>query len=265
MTPTTRETPSLGVQVGTLARRSIARTVRQPVILIPNLIFPLFMLAVLSGAAKRVTEVPGFPTDSYVTFVLGAMMIQAAVGANTIAGIALGQDIETGFLNRIALTPVRGAALVAAGLAGVAVLGTMQTSLVLGVGLASGAHVEAGFAGGFAVIGVVLLVVLAFGAIGQFIALRSGGEEAVHSMFSLMLGLIFMSSMSMPRNLMKEEWFQTVATYNPISYLIEAPRSLFITGWDTEALMMGCGIAIAVLLIALTASTSVLKRRVFRG
>ena len=258
-------TPSLGVQVGTLARRSIARTIRQPVILVPNLIFPLFMLAVMSGASDRVTQVPNFPTDSYVTFVLGAMMVQAAVGANTIAGIALGQDIETGFLNRIALTPVQGMALVAAGLAGVAVLGSMQTGLVLSVGLAMGAHVEAGVAGGFAVIGVTLLIILAFGSVGQLIALRSGGEEAVHSLFSLMLGLIFMSSMTMPRDLMKEEWFKTIASINPISYLIEAPRSLFIEGWNGEALALGCGVAVVVLTIALTASTSILRSRVFRG
>ncbi len=258
-------TPSLGVQVGTLAKRSISRTIRQPAILIPNLVFPLFMLAVLTGASKQVTEIPGFPTDSYVTFVLGAMMIQAAMGANSIAGIALGQDVETGFLNRIALTPTRGAALVAAGLAGVAVLGTMQIGLVLGVGLAAGAHVEAGAAGGVAVIGVVLLTVLAFGAIGQFIALRSGGEEAVHSLFSLILGLVFMSSMSMPRNLMTTEWFKTIATYNPISYLIEAPRSLFITGWDAEALALGCGISVILLMMAVLGSAAALRRRVVRG
>jgi ABC-2 type transport system permease protein len=258
-------TPSLGVQVGTLARRSISRTIRQPVVLVPNMIFPLFMLAVMTGASDRVTQVPDFPTDSYVTFVLGAMMVQAAVGANTIAGIALGQDIETGFLNRIALTPVQGMALVAAGLAGVAVLGSMQVGLIMSVGLLSGAHVEAGVLGGVAVVGVLLLVILAFGAVGQFIALKSGGEEAVHSMFSLFLGLIFMSSMSMPRDLMSEDWFKTIATINPISYLVEAPRSLFIDGWDAEALVLGCGVAITVLLLAVFASTRVLRRQVFRG
>jgi ABC-2 type transport system permease protein len=248
-----------------LAKRSISRTIRKPVILVPNLIFPLFMLAVLSGAADRVTKVPNFPTDSYVTFVLGAMMIQAAVGANTIAGISLGQDIETGFLNRIALTPINGMAVVAAGLAGVAVLGSMQTGLVLVVGLASGAHVAAGIAGGFAVVGVVMLVILAFGSIGQLIALRSGGEEAVHSLFSFMIGLIFMSSMSMPRDLMKTEWFKTIATINPISYLIEAPRSLFIEGWNAEALALGCGVALVVLIASLAGSVAVLRSKVFRA
>jgi ABC-2 type transport system permease protein len=257
--------PSLGVQISTLAKRSISRTVRQPVILVPNLIFPLFMLEVMSGAGGQVTKVPNFPTTSYVTFVLGAMMIQAAVGANTIAGIALGQDVETGFLRRIALTPVQGMALVAAGLAGVAVLGSMQTTLVLGVGLLEGAHVEAGALGGVAVVVVVLLVILAFGAVGQFIALATGGEEAVHSLFSLFLGLIFLSSMAMPRNLMTTDWFQTVATINPISYLIEAPRSLFVDGWDAQALALGCGIAAVILIFAVVASTRVLRSKAFRG
>ena len=58
-----------------------------------------------------------------------------------------------------------------------------------------------------------------------------------------MLGLLFMSSMAMPRDLIQEDWFKTIATYNPISYLIEAARSLFINGWDAEALALGAGIA----------------------
>lgn len=258
-------TPSLGVQVGTLARRSISRTIRQPVVLVPNLIFPLFMLAVMTSASDRVTRIPDFPTDSYVTFVLGAMMVQSAIGANTIAGTALGSDIETGFLNRIALTPVRGMALVAAGLSGVAVLGAIQIALVLSVGLASGAHVAAGVLGGVAVFGVVLCVIVAFGAVGQLIALRTGGEEAVHSVFSLFLGLTFMSSMAMPRDLMQTDWFQTVATINPISYLVEAPRSLFIDGWDAEALALGIGVAMVIMLLSVFGSTSILRRRVFRA
>ena len=55
--------------------------------------------------------------------------------------------------------------------------------------------------------------------------------------------LLFLSSMVMPRNLIREIWFEKIATYNPMSYLVEAPRSLLITGWDGEALALGCGIA----------------------
>ena len=250
---------SLRVQVGKLARRSIARTLRQPVIVIPNILFPLFMLLIVGGGGEKVTDLEGFPTDSYITFVLAAILVQAAVGAATMAGNALGSDIESGFLNRLALTRVPGSALIAAQLAGVAVIGVVQAAVILAVALAAGASIEAGVGGALALIAVVLLVVLAFGSLGLLIAVRTGESGGVQSLYSLSLALLFMSSMIMPRDLIEKEWFEVIATYNPMSYLIEAPRSLLISGWDAEALALGCGIAAAALLAALTASVVTLR------
>jgi ABC-2 type transport system permease protein len=250
------------VQIGKLARRSIARTIRQPIIWVPNIFFGLFMMAVVSGAGDKVTDVEGFPTDSYLSFILGAILVQAAATASTITGNALGSDIESGFLNRLSLTPTRGSALLAAQLAGVAVIGVVQAGLFLGVGLAAGASVETGVGGTVALIGVVLLLILAFGSIGLLVAVRTGSAEKVQLLFAVSLGLLFMSSMIMPRNLIEQQWFETVATYNPMSYLVEAARSLLISGWDAEALALGCGIAAAAMLVALAASAATLRRRI---
>ena len=60
--------------------------------------------------------------------------------------------------------------------------------------------------------------------------------------------------MVMPRNLIQEDWFRTVATYNPVSYLVEAARSLLISGWDGEALALGFGLAVLVAIVAMTAT-----------
>jgi ABC-2 type transport system permease protein len=252
---------SLVSQVGVLARRSIARTLRQPILFLPNLLFPLFMLAVVSGTADRATAIKGFPTDSYVTFLIGAMMVQAGAGATTIAGNGLGSDIESGFFSRLALTPMRASALIAAQLAGVAVLGIIQAVLILVTGLIAGVSIEAGVAGGIALIAFILLVILAFGSLGLMVAVRTGSGEQVQALFSITLALLFLSSMAMPRNLMKEDWFQTVATYNPMSYLIEAARSFVLSGWDGEALALGGGIAGALLVFALGIAVSGLRKR----
>jgi ABC-2 type transport system permease protein len=252
---------SFGGQFFVLARRSVAGTLRQPAIVVPSFAFPLFLLAVLSGAGDRVTAIKGFPTDSYTTFVLGGMMVQSAAGAVTMAGLAMGSDIETGYLYRMALTPVRGAALIVAQLAGIAVLGVAETVVVLVVGLAVGASIAAGVGGGFVLILIVLLVTLTFGALGMFVAVKTGSADRVHPLFSLTLGLLFLSSMAMPRNLITEDWFKAIATYNPLSYPIEAARSLFIEGWDAQALALGCGILGAVLVVALIGAVSSLRRR----
>jgi ABC-2 type transport system permease protein len=255
---------SLDLQVRALARRSIRRTLRQPVLVVPNVIFPLFMLAVLSSAGKEITKVKGFPTHSYITFIISATLIQGAAGATTLAGNALGNDIETGFLSRIALTPVRVPALVASQLAGVAVLGFLQSALYLLVGLVGGASVKAGVGGALVVLGLVLLVNLAFGAIGLLAAVLTGSAQQAQGVFVIGLGLLFMSSMIMPRNLITSSWFKEVATYNPMSYLVEAPRSLFITGWNAQALELGGGIAAGLLIFFLVAATATLRSRILR-
>ncbi len=108
----------LRTQVGQLARRSVLRTLRQPAQIVPALIFPLFLLAVNSGGLKDATNLPGFPTDSYLTFVLAVPFMQGALFSVMNAGTDLARDIETGFLNRLALTPLRGAALLSGLLAG---------------------------------------------------------------------------------------------------------------------------------------------------
>jgi ABC-2 type transport system permease protein len=253
--------PSLGGQLRSLSWRSIKRTVRQPIVFLPSLLFPLFMLLIMSGA-DRATGVPGFPTDSYVSFIIGAMMIQAGAGAMTVAGGAMGDDIETGFLNRLVLTPMRAVALVAAQLAGVLLMGVVQSVLILATGLAAGARLEAGVGGALVLVGFVMLVIFAFGALGLMVAVRTGSGESVQGLFSLTLALFFMSSMAMPRNLIDEGWFKAIATGNPISYLIEGARSLFITGWDAEALALGGGIAAGVLIVCMSMSVAGLRRRI---
>jgi ABC-2 type transport system permease protein len=254
--------PSLASQVERLARRSITRTLRQPIIYVPNLFFGLFMLAVLSGNGDQVTKTKGFPTDSYTSFILGAILVQGAASASTMAGNALGSDIETGFLSRLALTRVRRSALIAAQLGGVAVLGVVQAAIFLGAALIGGATVATGVAGALALIGVVLLMILAFGAIGLLVAVQTGSPEKVQTLFALSLALLFLSSMIMPRNLINQHWFKIIATYNPMSYLVEATRSLLISGWNAEALAIGCGIAAAILIASLAAAAAILKRRI---
>ena len=123
------------------------RTARQPATVFFALFFPLFLLAVNSGGLQAATEIPGFPTDDYLTFALGVPCLQAGLFAIGGAGSDLAQDIRTGFLDRLSLTPMQGAALLLGHLAGIAVLATMQGTVFLLVGYIAGASFAAGFAG----------------------------------------------------------------------------------------------------------------------
>jgi ABC-2 type transport system permease protein len=251
-------------QVGLIARRSVLRTLRQPALIVPTIVFPLFLLAVNSTGLSAATKLPGFPTDSYLSFTLSVCFMQGALFAATTAGAELATDIETGFLNRLSLTPMRGVAVLVGQLAGAVVVSMLASVVYLAVGLIAGASLKAGVGGAVVLLGFATLIGIGFGAIGLLMALRTGSAEAVQGLFPLMFVLFFLSSLNLPRNLISADWFRTIATYNPFSYLVEGLRSLIITGWDGEALALGFGVGLALTVIAFGLSARSLRTRLLR-
>jgi ABC-2 type transport system permease protein len=255
---------TLADQVFLLARRSVVRTIRQPANVVAPLLFPMMLLAVNSGGLKAETRLPGFPTDSFVAFALAVPFIQGALFATMNAGTDLARDIQTGFLSRLSLTPMRGIALLAGQLGGVVALGVVQAAVYLAVGLLVGVRLASGPLGVLVLFAFALLVTLGFGALGAFAALRTGSGEAVQSLFPAFFVFLFLSSMNIPRNLIETTWFRDVATVNPVSYLLECVRSLIIIGWDAEALALGFGIATVVAVVSLGLASWALRVRMAR-
>jgi ABC-2 type transport system permease protein len=251
-------------QVGSLAHRSVVRTLRRPAWWIPPIVFPLALMSVNAGGLDSATRLPGFPTDSFYAFALAVPFIQGALFATMNAGTDLARDIETGFFNRLSLTPIRGVALLVGSLAGIVVLALMQAVVYLAVGLAIGVDVESGVLGMLVLLLLAALIALGFGALGAMLALRTGTGEAVQGAFPVMFVFLFISSMNMPRDLIEIDWFRTVATANPVSYLIEAVRSLIIERWDVETLLLGFAVAVALVVVALTLAAGALVHRMER-
>ena len=257
-------TPALRTQARYLAWRSVIRTIRQPIVIVPPLVFPLFLLAINASGLSAATNIPDFPTSSYLAFALAFPFMQGSIFATNTAGTNIAEDIGNGFFNRLALTPMSGPSLLVGQLTGVLLIGTLQAAAFLAAGLAAGASLESGVLGALVLFALSLSIAAAFGAIGLFAGLRTGSSEAVQGLFPLMFILLFLSSASLPRDLISSDWFRTVATINPVSYLIEGLRSLIITGWDAEALALGFGVAAAIFVVALWAATRALRDRLVR-
>jgi ABC-2 type transport system permease protein len=255
---------TLAVQVGVLARRSVVRTLRQPAMVVPSLVFPMILLAINSSGLDSATRLPGFPTDSYFQFALAIPFVQGALFSANSAGTNVANDIESGFLNRLSLTPLRRVSLMMGQLAGILALGLIQAVTFVVIGVIVGSGISAGVGGALVIIALSLVISLGFGLIGAFVALRTGSGEAVQGVFPLFFAALFLSSMSLPRDLIQTDWFRTVATWNPVSYMLEAIRSLVITGWDGEALALGFACAGGVALIALIAASSALRTQMVR-
>ena len=251
-------------QVLEIARRSVVRTLRQPAQIIPNVTFPLLLLAINSNGLRAATHLPGFPTSSFLDFFIPIAFMQGALFASGTAGVDLARDIDNGFLNRLALTPLRRSALLLGQLGGAVALGTIQATVYLGVGIAAGVRFESGVTGAVLLFVLAVLIALGFGTLGVWIALKTGSGEAVQSAFPLLFFLLFLSSMNLPRNLISIDWFRDLATANPVSYMIEALRSLVISGWDTQALFLGFLFTFLMIALGLFGSARLLKTRMAR-
>ena len=251
-------------QVGAIARRSVVRTSRQPASIIPPLIFPIALMLVNAGGLRSSTDLPGFPTDSFLAFALAVPFIQGALFSTMNAGTDIARDVQTGFVNRLSLTALRDWPLLTGQLAGIVVLGVVQVLFYIAVGLVAGVRFESGPAGIAVLLFYGALIALSFGALGAWLAYRTGSGEMIQALFPVLFVFLFISSMNAPRNLIGVEWFRTAATLNPVSYMIECVRSLIITGWDWQALALGFGFVIVLGLVSLRLASSALRSRMAR-
>jgi ABC-2 type transport system permease protein len=252
------------LQIATLGRRAIVRTARQPAYVAFPLIFPMLLLAVNAGGLKAETQLPGFPTNSFLAFALAVPFVQGALLATVNANVELARDIQTGFLNRLALTPVRGIVLLLGQLGGLATIVLVQAVFYLAVGLAFGVRLESGIGGAVVLLLLETVIALGFAGMGSWAALRTGSTEAVQGLFPVFFVFLFISSMNIPRHLIETDWFRWVATANPVSYLIESVRALVIEGWNWEAIGLGFAVGGGLSALGFTLAAHALVRRLER-
>jgi ABC-2 type transport system permease protein len=256
--------PGVLEQVAAVARRSATRTLRQRALLIFPLLFPMILFGINGSALGAANKIPGFPPVSYRAFALAVPFIQGALFVAVSAGVDLARDIETGFFDRLALTPLRGSALLAGQLGGPLVVACVQSVVYLLVGVASGVGIASGVLGALVLLALSILMAFGFAGLGALLALRFGTGEAVQGFFPLLFVTVFLSSSSLPRNLIKVTWFRDVATYNPVSYMIEGIRSLIITGWNAQALELGFGFSLLLCVATLGLASTAMKQRLVR-
>jgi ABC-2 type transport system permease protein len=255
---------TLRTQLGFIMRRSLRRVARQPAVIVPTIVFPLFLLALNAAGLAGATKIPGFPTDSYLDFALTVTFMQAALFSATTAGTELASDIETGFINRLQLTPLRRVAILVGELTGAMTVSLFACTTFIVVGLIAGVSFESGPGGLLVLLGLAQLTALGFGGLGAVMAARTGSAEAVQGLFPLLFVTFFLSSLNLPRPLIETDWFRTVATWNPVSYMVEGMRSLVISGWDGGALWRGFLAAGLLAAVGLLGASAALRTRLAR-
>ena len=255
----------LGHQVGFVARRSVRRTLRQPALIVPTLVFPLFLLAVNSSGLSAATKIPGFPADSYLDFAITVTFIQGAMFAAITAGTELATDIETGFLDRLQLTPLRRVAILIGQMAGATTLALIGALAYLAVGIAPASASRAASAARSCSSSTPCSSPSPSPGSARRWARGRARPRRCRAPSRSCSRVFFLSSMSLPRDLIAVDWFRTVATWNPASYLIEG-TALARDHRLGRARRCGAGVAVGVgvLVLSFWAASRALATRMAR-
>jgi ABC-2 type transport system permease protein len=257
------KTLSLPVHIFLLVVRSLTTLLRTPEALLPPVAISIFFLVIYqSTLGKAAGFIPGIG-GSYLGFILPLSIVSGSLSGSGIAAQNLVRDIERGYFDKLLLTPIKRAALLFAPiLAGAVILG-IQAGIVVTVGLVLGLRPATGFLGLLAVIGLGVLLGIGFSGFTVSAALGSGSAAATQGASFLFFPLTFLAPTFVPLALLSG-WLEVAARLNPITYVLEAMRSLLNTGWDGKAIgisILAC-LALGVAMYALAAfALSVRTRR----
>lgn len=246
--------PRAGVptQIALITSRNIVTVFRTPSALIPPIVISVFFLLIYeSTLGEAAGFIPGLSGNSYLGFILPLSIVSASLSGSGIAAQNLVRDLETGYFDKLLLTPVSRAALLLGPIfAGAVILG-IQASIVIGVGLLLGLEPETGLGGLLAVVGLAILLGTGFAGFTVSAALGSGSAAATQGASFLFFPLTFLTASFVPLNLLSG-WLRTAAEINPITYVLEAMRALMLRGWEGDALLKGV-VACLILAVAMYA------------
>jgi ABC-2 type transport system permease protein len=170
-------------------------------------------------------------------------------------------DIQNGYFDRLLLTPVRRLAiLVGLMLADVAIACALMVP-ILGLALGLGVRIESGPVGAVAFLLLGCAWSLAFAGFGYAIALKTGNPAAVNSSFLLFFPFLFLTSSYVPRDQLSG-WLDTVAGWNPVTYLLQGLRSLALSGWHWDDLGKAALALLVVFLVSFSLCFAALRSRV---
>jgi ABC-2 type transport system permease protein len=250
-------------QIALVMWRNLVTISRTPEALLPPLGISLFFLVIYNSTLG---EAAGFiPSigDSYLGFILPLSIVSSALGGSGIAAQNLVRDIESGYFDKLLLTPIsRTALLLGAILAGALILG-VQAGIVVGVALVMGLSAATGLVGLLVVILLAVLLGVGFAGFTVSAALGSGSAAATQGASFVFFPLTFLAPTFVPLEFLGG-WLKTAARFNPITYVLEAMRATINVGWDGGALLQGVLACLILAVITYALAVTALRARTRR-
>jgi ABC-2 type transport system permease protein len=238
--------------------RAVGQTVRNPVWLFVSLAQPIYFLVLFGPLLKRVVDVQGFPGGGAFNVFVPGLLIQLAMFGCAFVGFSLIAEMRAGVIERLQVTPISRTALLL-GRAGrdVASLLVQVVILVL-LAWPFGLHLNVG---GIAVaMGLLVLVGTAFSAVSYTLAPTLKTEDALAPLLNaIAMPMMLLSGILLPLSL-APGWLQAIGDANPLTYAVDATRSLFNGHLATGDVLWGLVIMTAAAVVAVTVATRRFRR-----
>ena len=257
--PLARRAPAIH-DFWTIAGRSVRGVFREPEFFVPALIVPVFFFVVNVGALQDFAEQSGAVTD-FKAFQLPVAIVFAVTGVSRAS--ALVTDIQSGYFDRLLLTPIRRPMLLLGLMAADIVSIVLLTIPVLLLGLLLGVNFVTGVLGMVVFIAYGAMWGLAFAGFPYAIALKTGNPAAVNSSFILFFPFAFLTTSFLPQEALTG-WLETIATYNPVTYVLDGLRSLISQGWEWNTLAKGAGASFALMVISFGMASLAMRGRILK-
>ncbi|MBT95057.1 MAG: hypothetical protein CL431_03710 [Acidimicrobiaceae bacterium] len=249
-------------QVMQLSHRSILGMIRQPQAWAPTLFFPLLLAAVYSSQFSKAVSLPEFPYPdvTFLDFILPACVIQGVLFGSTNSATDLAGDIENAFMDRLLSSPVSRSSILIARLTSAFSYGLVQATILILVFFAFGAELSGGIRSALALILITSFLSMGVGSFLIAIALKTGSQEVVNSLFPVIFVFIFISSAFFPVELM-DGWYGQIAEWNPLTWIIDWTRVITIEGFSWKVLLQAFSVIALISLAGIATSIRQLKRR----
>jgi ABC-2 type transport system permease protein len=244
-----------------IAGRALRAVPRDLTVVIPPIFISLFFFIVNVATLKRVVaQVPGL---NYTAFQMGTAVLLGVTGVSRAGSLVL--DIQDHYFDRLLLTPVRRTAILLGHMVADMVVAAVLAVPILALGLALGVRFEDGPLGVVVFILIAALWSLVFAGFGYAIALKTGNPAAVNSTFLLFFPFLFLTSAYVPRDQL-QGWLNTVAGFNPVTYLLGGLRSLDMGhGWQWTQLGQALLAIVIVGAISMSMCFAALRGRIKSG
>ncbi|MGH2614006.1 MAG: ABC transporter permease [Thermomicrobiales bacterium] len=244
-----------------VAVRSLRALPREPELLIPSLIFPVFFFAVNIGTLQDFAQ-RGIPGLDYRAFQLPTAIIFAVTGISRAHAVVT--DIQSGYFDRMLMSPVRRLPLLLGMMAADFAQIIILSIPVILLGAIVGVRFETGLLGLLLFLLISGFWGLAFTGFSYAMALKTASAGMVNTTFMLFLPFVFLTTATLPLEALTG-WMATIARFNPMTYLLAGLRSLLYGGWQPVALLQAAAAILLVGVVSIGLALAALRGRVARG